>query len=58
MDKENIEVNNMVPESENEGECEQVEELSSDDEIAELKDKLLRFVAEFDNFRKRSSREK
>ncbi|HJH32533.1 MAG TPA: nucleotide exchange factor GrpE [Methanosarcinaceae archaeon] len=58
MDKENIEENNMVPESENEGECEQVEELSSDDEIAELKDKLLRFGAEFDNFRKRSSREK
>ncbi|MGP8319181.1 MAG: nucleotide exchange factor GrpE [Methanosarcinaceae archaeon] len=60
MGNENLEENNMVPESENADECEQVEEQSIpiDDETAQLNDKLLRLGAEFDNFRKRSNREK
>ncbi|MGP8321116.1 MAG: nucleotide exchange factor GrpE [Methanosarcinaceae archaeon] len=58
MDNEDLEENNMVPESENAEEGEQVEELSSDDEIAQLNDKIMRLGAEFDNFRKRSNREK
>lgn len=58
MDNENLEESNMISESENADECEQVEEQSIDDEIAQLKDKLLRLGAEFDNFRKRSNREK
>ncbi|WP_340818936.1 nucleotide exchange factor GrpE [Methanolobus sp. WCC4] len=37
---------------------ETVEGNSAEDEAAQLKDKLLRLTAEFDNFRKRSSREK
>ena len=35
-----------------------VEETSAEDEAAQLRDKLLRLTAEFDNFRKRSTREK
>jgi Molecular chaperone GrpE (heat shock protein) len=35
-----------------------VKESPSEDEAAELRDKLLRLTAEFDNFRKRSIREK
>lgn len=58
MDKENLETSNMKPESESLEECEQVEERSSEDEIAQLNDKLQRLGAEFDNFRKRSNREK
>lgn len=34
------------------------DEVSSEDEAAQLRDKLLRMTAEFDNFRKRSAREK
>lgn len=37
---------------------ENVEGTSVEDETAQLKDKLLRLTAEFDNFRKRSAREK
>ena len=58
MDKENLEDNNVEPDMENAPVDEQVEEQSSEDEIAELNDKLLRLGAEFDNFRKRSKREK
>ena len=59
MDNENIEENNIEPDVENAAEDEQqVEERSSEDEIAQLNDKLLRLGAEFDNFRKRSIREK
>ncbi|MDK2831473.1 MAG: molecular chaperone GrpE [Methanolobus sp.] len=35
-----------------------VEETSAEDEASQLRDKLLRLTAEFDNFRKRSAREK
>ncbi|HJH29602.1 MAG TPA: nucleotide exchange factor GrpE [Methanosarcinaceae archaeon] len=58
MDKENLEENDVEPDMENAQGDEQVEERSSEDEIAELNDKLLRLGAEFDNFRKRSKREK
>ena len=58
MDNENIEENNIEPDAENAAGDEQVEERSSEDEIAELNDKLLRLSAEFDNFRKRNNREK
>ena len=58
MDKENLEDNNVEPAMENEPVDEQVEEQSSEDEIAQLNDKLLRLSAEFNNFRKRSNREK
>ena len=58
MDKENLEENDVEPDMENAPGDEQVEERSSEDEIAELNDKLMRLGAEFDNFRKRSNREK
>ncbi len=58
MDKENLEDNNVKPDVGNAPEDKQVEELSAEDEIAQLNDKLLRLGAEFDNFRKRSNREK
>lgn len=58
MDKENRKDNNVEPDMENAPVDEQVEEQSSEDEVAELNDKLLRLGAEFDNFRKRSKREK
>ena len=59
MDNENIEENNIEPDVENAADDKgQVEERSSEDEVAQLNDKLLRLGAEFDNFRKRSKREK
>ncbi len=53
---ENCEDLNSKPVEEDE--VETTEETTSEDEIAELRDKLLRLSAEFDNFRKRSIREK
>lgn len=58
MDKENLEDNNVEPAMENVQDTKQVKEQSSEDKIAELNDKLMRLGAEFDNFRKRSNREK
>ena len=58
MDKENLEENNVEPDMENASGDKQVEERSTEDEIAQLNDKLLRLSAEFVNFRKRSNREK
>ncbi|MBW6471169.1 MAG: nucleotide exchange factor GrpE [Methanosarcinaceae archaeon] len=58
MDNEKLKENNIELDMEDVVEDESVEERSSEDEIAQLNDKLLRLGAEFDNFRKRSNREK
>ena len=64
-DTEQIDNKNLTPETENSIENKEVEakiELSETDllknEVSELKDKYLRLYSEFDNFRKRTSKEK
>ena len=56
--KATVEIPRDEPEEEAEHEAESVDEVAAKDtEIAELKEKLLRVAADFENFRKRSRRE-
>jgi len=61
-DTQQVESENTTPNAENSTENEVKQELSETEvltnEVAELKDKYLRLYSEFDNFRKRTSKEK
>ena len=56
-EKETQEINNEIPQDNTEPTTEKASE-SPEDKIKELNDKYLRLYSEFDNFRKRTIKEK
>ena len=56
--QEENEIENQTPENENDTVDFEKQEKSKDEEILRLKDQYIRLLAEFDNFRKRTSRER
>ena len=59
LEQENTqETVNESPESESEEEQNDTEESAGQDDVAEMKDKYLRLYSEFDNFRRRTAKEK
>ena len=57
-EQEENEIENQTPENENDTVDFEKQEKSKDEEILRLKDQYIRLLAEFDNFRKRTSRER